>query len=845
MPEHKTLPTIDLVNWAGIYTKISPDLLQPNQLRVAENIDLFKTYGAVAKLKGNKRVLNSVVVEGGDTKGIPWVHFYKSENLNGSILREVLFAAGTKYYKVDDSVSPNYTELASGQPEDLFRTADQIDRFLLITSQDPNNVGTRGDKLKFDGVKMVTWGVTAPGSQETVIDDFQTVSDWIPTNGSVASESTVVWQDTSLKLTKTNDGVNVMSMERVLAEDFTSPDITFIEDRLAIQVFIPREEYRKLRTTDPGTGGEPDVGRGAISIYFSSTGGFDSGAADAFVRYDFRIGELVEGWNTLLIDYSILPAGLDGGSNGVINDAAVDRMKIEVYTENNADLPAIYFDEFREFDNGTPINPTPSGIVGPTFPFEDGTDKIWSWKITFIDENGNESNAGPESIAFNNEASGVDYDSVVLDIPISTDANVVARNIYRTLAGGGVWLFHSRVNDNTTTSITDTTFDTGLGTTTPPEVGGSIDNSPPPNGGIVKVWKRTAFMAGDPLNPQTLYFSRDDLPDAFPILNAFQLDSTITGIYETFLGLIVTTETAFWRVLGDNPDYVVDKVIAGFGSVGRRAVGEARMVGWAVDRDGMRLYDLRDTIKISEPIRDKFDELVESKLNLMHTIHSRKHNALLQFNQDSNGKYSSIFLYHYAKDDIKQGWYSEINIPSTTNLDFRDAAEVEDSTGDFHLYVGSNDGMLYELFADDADNWVDANNSATAITMTLRTPFIRAGVLGAESDGVTGRWGPRYVELRVKEANGLSSNWTVLIETADGSDDDQTIRDSDTLSYLFPAGVTIQRLAPKDLTYGEYCRFTITNDDVDRDLTLLGVKLYTRSRPGQFIIKGSTPGGQA
>jgi hypothetical protein len=63
MADRPKLPYIDLVGFKGLFTKTSPDVNQPEQLRIAENCDFFKTYGAIAKLKGNSRILASIYKE--------------------------------------------------------------------------------------------------------------------------------------------------------------------------------------------------------------------------------------------------------------------------------------------------------------------------------------------------------------------------------------------------------------------------------------------------------------------------------------------------------------------------------------------------------------------------------------------------------------------------------------------------------------------------------------------------------------------------------------------------------------------------------------------------------------
>ena len=167
-----------------------------------------------------------------------------------------------------------------------------------------------------------------------------------------------------------------------------------------------------------------------------------------------------------------------------------------------------------------------------------------------------------------------------------------------------------RIDNNTSQGYVDKFGDGSLGNATPPQAGDfSDDNSPPPNGGIIKRWKDTIFMAGDPQNPNSLFFSDINEPESWPLINEFELDDKITAIYETYSSLVVETETGKWNVLGDNPDFSVDKIVDNIGCVGRRAAGETRLIGYAVDRDGMRLYDGNNTFKISEPIRDKYDSL--------------------------------------------------------------------------------------------------------------------------------------------------------------------------------------------------------------------------------------------
>jgi len=422
-------------------------------------------------------------------------------------------------------------------------------------------------------------------------------------------------------------------------------------------------------------------------------------------------------------------------------------------------------------------------------------------------------------------------------IPLSPDPQVTARRIYRTVGNGSVWLFLDEILDNVTTTYTDTTADGSLGNETAPQGGDfSDDNSIPPQAGIVKVWKKTVFLAGDPQNPYTLYYSEDNEPESFPIINAFDLDAKITAMYESYAGLVVETETGKWQIIGDNPDFSLDKIVEGMGCVGRRAAGTARLIGYAVDRDGMRLFDLSETKKISEPIRDKYDSDIDKiNVELIHCVHSRSKNLIMQFNPDSAGDYTSIFAYQYPIDNVETGYWTTITTPSGANLNFLDAVEIEDSNGDFQLLASGADGMIYRLFDPSSKNWVDAAGTTYAIDTQIQIPYVRAGMLGREVEQATGRAAPHSVELRTSTDDACI--WTCTIDTADGVDQ-ALARSSAVISMEIGANNSMirQRIPAADTTPGEYVRMTFVNAEKDVYTKISGVRIYYHVGPGKFEV---------
>ncbi len=838
MSARPKMPSIDIVQFEGLFTKSNPETLKATQLRECKNADFFREYGSLSKLRGNSRVLNGLYTESGNVKGIYWGANYKAQDLSGAIIRKIIVGAGTTIQQIESDGS--LTELLTGEPDTLFRTSGQFDRFLFFTSQDPVDVGKRGQMSKYDGTRVSTWGLEAPGNQEIkftdggstetadeAIESFDDSSIFTVSNATVSDSTRPAWRGTSTAVVKGTSSTSAY-IELLNTTSFHINTVT--EDRAQAQLYIPREEYRKLATS----------GR-AVSVYVGS----EAALTANYYRFDFQIGRLFEGWNTLLFDFSTFPSGDFGTTVGTPDDDNLISYRFEIITNNATDAPTVYWDRFVSLDQGAPI-PTFDTGVGTIFPRSDSS--IWIYKVTFVDDAGFESNAGPESVDADNTTGTTSYGEIDLTtVPISKNATTVKRNIYRTVASGSEFLFLDTINDNVTTTYTDTTPDTSLGTSTPPVVGELVfDHSRPPSGGIALVWKRTAFIAGDPLNPNVLAYSRFDLPEAFPVNNAIELDERITGLFKTYLGVVITTETSYWRIIGDNPDYTVDKVIEGYGGVGPRATGTGREVGWAVDRDGLRLYDLREAIKISEVIRDRVDAFNKSNLEDTQTVHSRRDNAIIWLNKDGDGVYSDAYLYQYMIDEVRRGWFSQI-VPDPATFDTQHIWEIEDSDGEFKLYASTSGGMVHEMMSSDSLNWIDDQGQERAVTMDIQTAYMRLGVT-EEAIGLTGSSGrvvPRFVELRAKEDNGAAHTWTVTVDTCDSASENATVRDTQDLTFDFKAGQSLLRLPTQDLIPGEYMRLRLVNSELDKDLQVMGVKIYYLVRPGQFAVTGEAGGGIA
>ena len=519
MSQRPKLSYIDLLNWKGLYTKSNPEVITAEMLTVAENCDYFEVYGGISKFRGSARVLDTIYKETTAQK-IPWIGMYKASDLDGQILRQVLVAAGTKLFRLSGTnLATSSTTLETGRTADLFHDSDQLGQFLYLTNYDPDLVGKGNDLVKYDGSVTSKWGLTAPGGQETLREAFDDATDWdIDANCTVSDDTTTTWDGASIKVDKTGTTSASFYIQKELDAPFSPigdgrPLAHAIADRVNFKLYIPRGTLvENFATSGP-----------AMSVHVGTA------RLQEYYRFDYEIGSLNEGWQQVNLDFT------DGdphtpptttyptlGDFYFFHPASddIDTVKFEFNLASpSKTISGIRLDSLTSLDEGSPV-------VSPDQRGAGDFTGVYKYKVAFVSKYGNLSNAGPASVA----ATGSSTDSFYLNnLPVSSDTQIVERRLYRTVAGGSIYLFLDQIFDNVTTSYTDVIADGSLGSETPPQAADfSDDNSVPPKGWIVTTWKRTVFMAGDPQNPETLYFSEDDEPESFPLVNTFDLDEKIT-----------------------------------------------------------------------------------------------------------------------------------------------------------------------------------------------------------------------------------------------------------------------------------------------------------------------------
>ncbi len=229
----------------------------------------------------------------------------------------------------------------------------------------------------------------------------------------------------------------------------------------------------------------------------------------------------------------------------------------------------------------------------------------YQYVVTFVNGDGRESNpTTPISVSVVGGPSVVD----LTGIPVSSDPQVVDRNIYRTFAGGARFFFVQSVGDNVATVDLDNTPDSGLGA----EV--EFDNDKPPIFKYIETHKNRSFGV-EAANPNRVRFSKDSNESAYPALNFIDVSpddgDIITGIISYFDLLVIFKRESIYVLTGnDEFDFVLRRAQTDtrVGTVSTRtAVVLGNMVIFLSERgvyafDGVRTHYLSSKI---EAIWDK------------------------------------------------------------------------------------------------------------------------------------------------------------------------------------------------------------------------------------------------
>lgn len=225
------------------------------------------------------------------------------------------------------------------------------------------------------------------------------------------------------------------------------------------------------------------------------------------------------------------------------------------------------------------------------------------YKYTFYDgDTGSESSPSPASASTTAAANDL---ATVSQILTSSDSRITKRRLYRTLVGGGTCYLVAPINDNVTTTYEDGLADADLTTEL------ETDNSIPPSGDVVVVYKDRLFIAGDSNYPNRTSYTRAELPDSCPVtyyLDVGTSDNKVMNAVEFEGKLYFVHEAMITGLYGSDPDtYAWHQTRSHLGTVARWSVAVGPDGIYFVGHDGVYRFDGLKSVRVSDPIGRAFD----------------------------------------------------------------------------------------------------------------------------------------------------------------------------------------------------------------------------------------------
>ena len=263
--------------------------------------------------------------------------------------------------------------------------------------------------------------------------------------------------------------------------------------------------------------------------------------------------------------------------------------------------------------NGTYVRTV--GIAVPTAPTYTSqangslTAGDYMFKVTYVDENGFESNG---SVASASMTAGADpNDGLVIVIPVSSDDKITKRRIYRTEVDNTAYYYDGEVADQGTTAYTSTISDAALILKTALHADHDIPPTTPhlicsrrsrlnlADGEDLYVSKKTS--EGDEYFPTSLYFTSGN-------------KQKITGVKEQITTLPVFTDDSLERLTGFNTSsFQFKNAFSNEGCMASRSLANCKNLLVYLGYDGIYYYDgttgKKLDVKLSKYIMDNINPI--------------------------------------------------------------------------------------------------------------------------------------------------------------------------------------------------------------------------------------------
>lgn len=773
----RNLPSHRFELYRGIATNLRPDELATKFMFSQQNMDSFDRFRTVGKVPG------STAVSAAHGAAVLSLHAFEFFDLSGVQQRHQLsFAADGVFRYIDPSTGTLTSLLTSLEATEPLRSVKSRNLLFLTSPALRGKTATVTGGIKYDGTRVTSWGILAPGTTETVQQSFDAHTDWTASTDTTKANSSVSQDGAgSVSVSKTGTATSEAYIERTgLTHNFSALG----QGMLFVYVFLPYGVIQKLLSSFP------------VQVYLG-TGGLTNANV-----YDFNVGELVPGWNLL----SMIVASPDQvlGTGAVLNNVTNIRLRL-IASSSGQTFSGVLWDKMFSQSEGRPT--VALGAAGNP----NGT---YTYRVAFLSEYGLVSNGGPASAPI---VATLDKVSLTA-IPVSPHTQVIARYIYRDISGDGIYRFVGQIDDNVTTTFTDDLADEDLGSTDLPLAGDdTFDNSP-----MGRMHAMTLFanriIGIDADDRFRVKIGEIDSPEAARIIDQLVFDESLVALESHGFGLMLYSTDSAYLMTGDGfqVPFDVQRVSSQFGANSFRMIASVKLSHMVQHEDQVYMVlNPADPWLANKSRLEHFrDDVTASTRSDGYAIHDRSRYRVLFFNKGSGGSYNQIDVWQYGTSatesvtgegggvdpqDIRLGGWHTLVLP--TNVNPRCAVMVERTADLPELWVGGNDGYVYWL--QDPAKTTYANGASTAaIDASLETQAVPLGTT------TSGRGEPRYV--RINAEAGASTVWAVtltLLSDADGA----TVTTS-TFNVTLGAGKTsVLATVPAVNARAEWCRVKVAN----------------------------------
>jgi hypothetical protein len=222
----------------------------------------------------------------------------------------------------------------------------------------------------------------------------------------------------------------------------------------------------------------------------------------------------------------------------------------------------------------------------------------------------------------------------------------------------------------------------------------------PPIAKYIRVHKNRMFLAGNPTNPSRLYFSELGDPENWPVLYFIDIGKgdgdKITGFGVLLDNLVIFKTNSIWVLQGDSPsNFVLRKVVDGYGSVSQTSITNVKETLTAFTKDGVFFFDGVRSALASEKIEKTIKNLNKSYLSLASAVFF-DNKLYIAVPEGDSMKNNLVLVF----DTLRTAWTLYRGIPVSEWVVWRKYNQ------DILLFGSSETGQVYEFgvgYSDDGN----------------------------------------------------------------------------------------------------------------------------------------------